>query len=316
MRSKSLRLLFWVPVLLLGTIGCGQAAAPTSPTWATVNGTAITQAQAMKRVHLIEYLNPQAAAQVALHATKVQIVDELVNESLLLVAAKKANVTASAAQVQQGVAGLEQTASTLYPTASQRASKMKALDLTTADLSAYASLSVVLTTYLQKEVKTPTISQAQIAAYYNANKASFVTPTQYDVRHILVKTQALATQILAQLKAGADFATLAKKYSIDTGSAANGGDLGYAALSLYVTPFADAVKLLKVGELSPVVHTIYGYHVLQLVGTKPGGQQTLQQVAAQITTLLVQQAQQAQVQTLINQLRAKAKIKETVPPKA
>lgn len=316
MRSKSLRLLFMIPVLLLGTVGCGQAAAPASPTWATVNGTAITQAQVMTRVHLIEYLNPQAAAQVALHATKVQIVDELVNENLLLAAAKKANVTANSAQVQQGVAGLEKTATTLYPSLTEKASKMKALGLTTADLSAYASLSVVLTTYLQKEVKAPPITQAQIAAYYNANKASFITPTQYDVRHILVKTQALANQILAQLKAGADFATLAKKYSIDTGSAVNGGDLGYAALSLYVTPFADAVKLLSINQLSPVVHTIYGYHIIQLLGTKPGGQQTLPQVASQITTLLVQQAQQAQVQTIINQLRAKAKIKETVPPKA
>jgi len=91
------------------------------------------------------------------------------------------------------------------------------------------------------------------------------TETQVLARHILVDTEAEAKNIENLLSQGQDFAELAKKYSKDTGSGQNGGELGWAPPSSYVTEFADAVSKQKIGEIGQPVKTQFGYHIIQVV---------------------------------------------------
>ena len=91
------------------------------------------------------------------------------------------------------------------------------------------------------------------------------TETQVLARHILVDTEEEAKTLEEELSQGADFAELARKHSKDTGSGQNGGELGWAPASNYVTEFADAVSTLPIGEISAPVKTQFGYHIIQVI---------------------------------------------------
>jgi parvulin-like peptidyl-prolyl isomerase len=110
-----------------------------------------------------------------------------------------------------------------------------------------------------KDVK---VTDADIAAYYAKNKPQYSQPESRDVRHILVKTKKQADELYAQLQGGADFAALAKKYSEDTGSKANGGKLTISQ-GQTVAPFDKVAFQLKKNEISQPVKTEFGYHIIQ-----------------------------------------------------
>ncbi len=96
-------------------------------------------------------------------------------------------------------------------------------------------------------------------------KGLTATESQVLARHILVDTEAEAKSIEELLKQGVDFAELARKYSKDTGSGQNGGELGWAPASNYVKEFADAVSTLPIGQISEPVKTQFGYHIIQVI---------------------------------------------------
>ncbi len=139
-------------------------------------------------------------------------------------------------------------------------------------------------------------SQVQVADsdlhdFYDKHKSQYVVPERRRARHILIAVNksrddaaALkrADEVLAKLKAGASFAALAKQYSDDSGSASQGGDLGWADRSTFVGPFADAVFSMKVDEIRGPVKSQYGYHIIQLEGIEPGKVKTFEEARAQI----------------------------------
>jgi parvulin-like peptidyl-prolyl isomerase len=136
-----------------------------------------------------------------------------------------------------------------------------------------------------KDVK---VTDADVHQYYVAHADQFKQPESREVRHILVKKKALADQIYRQLQGGADFAKLAKKYSIDTASAAQGGNYN-AVKGQSVAPFEKVAFALKTKEISKPVRTQYGWHVIQaLAPIKPAGTTPEKQAAAQIKQQLLQ----------------------------
>ena len=150
---------------------------------------------------------------------------------------------------------------------------------------------------LRDEMTKNPITDAQVQAEYDKQKGSVGTK-EYRARHILVENQADATAIIEQLKKGAKFEELAKK-SKDTGSAANGGDLDWAAPDAYVKPFSEALMKLKKGETIDVpVQTQFGWHVIRLEDVRETQFPPLEQVAPQIRESLQQQKAQAFVQSL------------------
>jgi len=133
------------------------------------------------------------------------------------------------------------------------------------------------------------VSDADIRAYYNSHKSQYGQPESRDVRHILVPSKSLANSLYAQLKAGANFAKLAKRYSKDPGSASNGGKLTVSK-GQTVPQFDKVAFSLKTGQLSPPIKTQYGYHIIQaLSAVKPAKTTSLSQVRASIKQQLEQQ---------------------------
>lgn len=118
---------------------------------------------------------------------------------------------------------------------------------------------------------------------YKADPRRFDLPEEYGASHILIRSEtpgakAKAQGILAELKAGADFATVAREQSQDT-NAKDGGDLGFFPAGQMVAPFDAAVQKMKTpGELSDVVETQFGYHIIKFTGRRPAGVRPFEQV--------------------------------------
>lgn len=138
---------------------------------------------------------------------------------------------------------------------------------------------VVVAALLDKEVndKVKNISDQELQQYYDEHKSEFQQPKQVRARHILLKDQKTAEQVLAKLKKGEDFAQLAKEDSTCP-SKARGGELGFFTRQQMVKEFSDAAFALKPGEISPVVKTQFGYHIIQVEEVKEGRQQSFDEV--------------------------------------
>jgi foldase protein PrsA len=150
--------------------------------------------------------------------------------------------------------------------------------------------SLIAEAVFKKVTDKVDVTNKDIANYYDSHKSQYVQPESRDVRHILVTKKALADTLYAQLKSGANFAALAKKYSKDPGSASNGGKLTISK-GQTVPEFDKTAFKLKKGELSPPIHTQYGYHIIQaLSAIKPAQTTPLGKVAPSIKQQLEQQA--------------------------
>jgi peptidyl-prolyl cis-trans isomerase D len=146
-----------------------------------------------------------------------------------------------------------------------------------------------------------TVTPTEVQNSYNQNLQQYQSPEQVRASHILLKTEGkdeatvrkAAEDLLAQVKGGADFAQLATKHSEDEGSAKNGGDLDYFGRGRMVPEFEQAAFSMQPGQVSDLVKTQYGFHIIKVVDKKPGSTRTLDEVRAQITDQLrVQKAQQ------------------------
>ncbi len=123
-------------------------------------------------------------------------------------------------------------------------------------------------------VKTAVTDEALQAAYDERFKDA-APQTEYNAAHILVQDEAKAKELKTQLDGGADFAELAKANSIDTGSGAMGGDLGWFGLGMMVKPFEDAVVAAEVGKVSDPVKTDFGWHLVLVKETRIAEKPTL-----------------------------------------
>jgi peptidyl-prolyl cis-trans isomerase D len=154
------------------------------------------------------------------------------------------------------------------------------------------------------------IPPADVERTYNNNIEQYTTPEQVRASHILLKTEgkddaavkAKAEEVLKQAKAGADFAELAKKYSEDTDSAKNGGDLDYFGRGRMVPEFDQAVFAMEPGQISDLVKTQYGYHIIKLVDKKAATTRSLADVRQQIIDQLSFERAQGQAADLAQKL--------------
>ena len=159
-----------------------------------------------------------------------------------------------------------------------------------------------------------TATPAEVAQAYEQNKAMFSTPEQIRASHILLKTDgknnaAVRKQmepILAKVKAGGDFAALAKQYSED-GSKDAGGDLDYFGRGKMVKPFEDAAWALEVGQTSGIVESDFGLHIIKLTDKKPAMNRTLDQVRPQLEDQVKAQKAQVEVRKKADELAAQIK---------
>jgi len=155
------------------------------------------------------------------------------------------------------------------------------------------------------------VPEADVARAYNDNIEQYSTPEQVRASHILFKTEgkddaavkAKAEEVLKQAKSGADFAELAKKYSEDESSAKNGGDLDYFGKGRMVPEFDQVAFSLQPGQISDLVKSQFGYHIIKVVDKKAATTKTLAEVRQQITDQLAYERAQAQAADLAQKLQ-------------
>jgi len=177
---------------------------------------------------------------------------------------------------------------------------------TQLDLAKQQIMLAVLVEDLSKKL-APT--EADVRKEYERVKASRSGDAgkEYKSRHILVKDEAVAKQIIADLDAGGDFAAIAKEKSEDTGSKEEGGELDWSEAQAYVQPFGEALKSLKKGERTKEpVKTNYGYHIIELEDVRTAPFPDFDQVKAQIQQQLATKMRD----DYIAELRSKAKIQK------
>lgn len=314
--TQAAALLTFAAVALAGCAVSGQASGKPAVTYpsfmpsATVGKVKITQGQVDARTRILALLDPAVAVKQAVtKTTAAQAVSQLVEESLILQGNPQKLPTAAASQMN---INLGQYLVQQYGSTSGASAREKALKLTAADLKTFANeqatLSVAATKY------EPKVTQAQIQAFYTANQATFkLTAPEVNARHILVKTDAEAKSILKQLEGGASFAALAKKDSIDTGSAAQGGNLGWSTASQMVAPFSKAAFATAVGHYV-IAHSQYGWHVIQVLGKEAAGTvPLLSQVQTQAATDAQQAADQSNIAAAVAQLKTRFPVKVHTP---
>jgi len=144
------------------------------------------------------------------------------------------------------------------------------------------------------------ISDKEIKEYYDQHMDRFTEPEKIEARHILIRpdmknkdqegakkaARKKAGEILERIKAGENFATLARKYSGDPGSAKKGGSLGWFPRGVMMKSFEDAAFALKTGEISGIVETPFGFHIIKLEGRKPAVVKPLSRAGAEIRKAL------------------------------
>jgi peptidyl-prolyl cis-trans isomerase C len=165
-----------------------------------------------------------------------------------------------------------------------------------------------------------TVKPEAVTDFYQKNQDKFQQGPRVRASHILIgipqnadaatkqQARSKAEAVLKDLKSGKDFAASAKANSQDPGSAPNGGDLGYFEQGQMVPPFEQAAFALKAGEMSEIVETQFGYHIIKLADKQDSRIVPLDEAKQQIEQYLTEQNRHAQTELFVNGLKAKAKI--------
>jgi peptidyl-prolyl cis-trans isomerase D len=157
-----------------------------------------------------------------------------------------------------------------------------------------------------------TVTTQELQARYQQNASMYSTPEQVRASHILLKTEGKdkaevrkqAEQVLAKVKAGGDFAALAKQYSEDT-SKDQGGDLDYFGRGRMVKPFEDAAWALEVGQTSGIVESEFGFHIIKLTDKKAATTRTLDEVRPQLEEQIKMEKARAEAAAKADQLASR-----------
>ena len=160
--------------------------------------------------------------------------------------------------------------------------------------------------------KAPKPKSKAAAEFYKKNRDRFLTPEVIRASHVVKnihteEEEAAALEAIkqaeAELQGGADFAAVADKFSDCAGS---GGDLGYFPRGEMVEEFEETVFPMKVGDMSPIFRSVFGYHIAKLVDRKPEGVRPLAEVQDQIVEMLTAQGREKALEDYLDGLRAKA----------
>jgi peptidyl-prolyl cis-trans isomerase C len=202
---------------------------------------------------------------------KREALDLLVEREVLWQAAQAAKVEVSEAEVNAAFAGASARAKT--PEAFRF--KLEQAGFDEAGYRDYLKRDLAGARYLLQAVPDPEVSEADIRTVYDRNRDQMTLPETVSARHILLKADATTsaeqraalvarlTALRAEIKAGAEFAELARKHSEDP-TASKGGDLGSFTRGRMVPPFEQAAFALQAGEVSDIVETRFGYHLIKV----------------------------------------------------
>ena len=245
--------------------------------------------------------------------------DQLITYSVLKQEAATRKFAVADADVDAQVASMQKQ----FPTQAEFDKALSARNTTVEQLKADARVDMAINKMMEAEVAgAVAATDADAKDFYDKNPDKFAQPESVRASHILILTKdadeagkkAARTKIdgvLKRAKAGEDFAALAKENSQD-GSASQGGDLGFFGRGRMVPEFDQAVFALKPGEISEVVSTQFGYHIIKLTEKKAGSTVPFDQVKPQVVEYLSNQKKQQRVDSFIDEAKKRAKIEVLV----
>jgi len=248
---------------------------------------------------------------------KKDILNELVSAELLYQASQKAGLGDMGKDVDSQLENIKKGFGSDQEF--QKVLKERGIDI--KDLKEDIKKGVFINAYLEKDVfsKLPPVTEDEKKKEYEANKDKLNVPDEVKASHILVKADEKATPeekqkakekieaLRTRAMSGEDFAKLAKENSEDA-SASNNGDLGYFRKGQMVKPFEDAAFGLEKDQISPVVETQFGYHVIKVTDKKPAHALTYEEVSNDIEKFLVNKQKREAVNKKIEELKKDAKI--------
>ncbi len=254
------RLFVAVLVAAVALSACSTARPPA----AVIEGERITDARLAQDIELFQFLGSLSRqpcgrpiqGETAESACARFTLSNVIQELLVRHYANANGVTVDDAKVSKAIGQLQ----TSLGGADKLSSMLEDVGLALDDLKGLAA-RLLLFGEVQRAIGAEKVTDAQLRQAYEANKVQF---TQLHAAHILVKTKAEADSIEQQVTP-ANFAALAEKYSIDPGSAKNGGDLGTVLASSFDQTFVDAALALKPGQIGQPVQTQFGWHIIELV---------------------------------------------------
>ncbi len=244
-----------------------------------------------------------------------QLLDQLIARELILQDGRDRGIAPSDEDV---AAQLEQIKAQ-FPSEEAFEEALAQQNLTLEEIESDIAEQMVIEEILQGDVLSDTqIGEEAAREFYDDNPELFETPPQVRASHILVLTQdmdesereearARIDEIRSRIDEGEDFAELAREYS-DDGTAADGGDLGYFSQGQMVPEFEEVAFDLDVGEISDIVETQFGYHIIHKTDESDAGVQEFEEALPQIEQFLGQQEQQELFRNYIDELRDRADV--------
>ena len=245
------------------------------------------------------------------------VLDDLIAYRLVVQEVKSKKVTVPDAEVDAQLAQIRSQ----FQSEEQFKQALAAQKMTVEAVREQARLEISVEKFLQSEVASKVIiAPAAVADFYQKNPDKFQEGARVRASHILIsaaqeadaatrqQAKAKAEAVLKDVKAGKDFAALAKANSQDPGSAINGGDLGFFQRGQMVPPFEQAAFALKPGEVSGLVETPFGYHIIKVAEKMDARLVPLDEARPQIEQYLTGQGRQEETREFVNALKSKAKI--------
>jgi parvulin-like peptidyl-prolyl isomerase/tRNA A-37 threonylcarbamoyl transferase component Bud32 len=294
--------------------GALQQQQPVSgPVAATVNGeqiplSEVTSQLAVMKTRYPDLFKGQVASRIL--DLKQRILDNLINQELINQAARQKGISVSDADVQKQFDELRGG----FKSEAEFEQSVKSAGMDLGSLRTQIRTQLItqkLVAVLSADTK---VTDADLQAYYDENKSQFVQHAEKRASHILFASddKATASKVLAQLQAGSiTFASAAQRYSIDSATAGKGGDLGWPTQA-YIPEFQAALDKLGKGQMSELVKSQFGWHIILVTDVRGGRQQSLDEVRSSIEQTIVQQRRSDTYQDFLNQLRRSAVIKVSV----
>jgi len=288
--------------------GQSGAAAPKPPSYAAcINQKRKTTPKPAKGQPKVTDSQLKTQCKQEYNSLRDQVMQLLVSFEWIEGEAKAKNIKVSDKDVQ---ASFEKQKKQAFPKAADFDKFLKDSGQTEADILKRVRLDTLSNKIREKVTKgKDTVSDAQVTAYYNKNKARFAQPERRDLRIVLTKDKAKAEKAKKALQSGQSFKSVAKKYSIDQASKAQGGKLPAVAKGQQEKALDTAIFDAKKGKLIGPVKTQFGYYVFDVTKITPATQQTLDQAKTTIKQTLASQNQQKALDSFVKSFRKRWKAK-------
>ena len=287
---------------------------------ARVNGEAVTKVDFDRLIKNMEVRANQPVPAERRDAIFRQALEQLVTYAVLSQETRARKVTVSDEEVDGSIKQMQSQ----FKTEDEFKKALDARGMTLDKLKSDTRIDMSINKMVESEVSSqPAPSDAECREFYDKNPDKFKQDESVRASHILFrvdenadaatkkKVMDQAQAVLKEARGGADFAELAKKHSAD-GSSQQGGDLNFFARGQMVPPFDQAAFAMKPGQISDIVTTQFGYHIIKVTDRKEASTVPFEQVSPRIKEFLTEQQKQRKADDFIQSLKQKAKIEVLV----